>query len=959
MKKTKLMFLLSLFLTSIPLAAQTEDEAKLAAVKFLQQKKGVTLSNLSTVKVVTGKSAATRSADGTAGAAVKGGDVYAFNADGGGFAVVCTGNGNTAVAGYSEKGKVNVATMPEPMKEWLASYAAAMINTKEILKQDPSYTAPTAVPVAPLIKTQWGQGAPFNGKCPSNGKQTTLAGCVPVALAQVLNYYRSDHKGTGQLYYAHQEAEMEYDINYATTSYDWNNMLDNYEEGKYSQTQADAVGKLMVECGVASKANYGYGETSASAPFVALNKYYGFDCTYLQRDFYVPGSIMEWGSDKKFYQPTTQWMKVIQDELAAGRPIIYSANNRKGDRGVYSFPEKAHCFVIDGIDADSYVHCNWGWSGLDDGYYDIAMLRPASMEFLHDEQGYNCHHEMIVGIQPSSTPYEEQLFIASQPFGDYNFLYSNSYDSGSYTFSMVLMQDGDVAKFLNSYSVDLRGWPYVGNFSLRNCTQIYTGDLVDGDYDYRVLCARKSGDGYLLCPLPDALVPSIAVKDRGTEVYRYGFGDEKCVKDLVIQDIKPASEIYAGTAFYLSIKGQGFEGKSSLNFRNMETGVVYGNQNGGETSFEFNHLYDDYTSSPVFRFVPKNEKNGFSMPAGRYKIELPKSETTVKMEGEYYIDVLERPSYPVMDGSDWAKVYFMKYDVDENRYAEERGYAVVGTSGDYRLTSVKPSYSYANKVEGPVTVKVYMVNIDTGEEMPIAIDTEWVPEKYIPLNFYTYSLSGNYRFRCVYETAAGKRGGLVQYKDPDEFMYYLIPPSPTGYMVFQLDSANVTKENGKGSLDLTLINLTEEVVLNIYLNAIIYDKENDEIRVEDFACTVPEVKPYKSFHVNLETALKEQTGYSVWLFSSTRVGDKKSCVIDGINKLARIDIGRDGSNGISSVSLSDKMFNDGETVKVYDAKGILVKTVVASGHLFTDLQSQLAAGHYILKSSAKSLKFRK
>lgn len=141
MKKTRLMFLLSLFLTSIPLVAQTEDEAKLAAVKFLQQKKGVTLSNLSTVKVVTGKSAATRSADGTAGAAVKGGDVYAFNADDGGFAVVCTGNGNTAVAGYSEKGKVDVATMPEPMKEWLASYAAAMTNTKEILKQDPSYTA--------------------------------------------------------------------------------------------------------------------------------------------------------------------------------------------------------------------------------------------------------------------------------------------------------------------------------------------------------------------------------------------------------------------------------------------------------------------------------------------------------------------------------------------------------------------------------------------------------------------------------------------------------------------------------------------------------------------------------------------------------------------------------------------------------------------------------------------------
>lgn len=183
--------------------------------------------------------------------------------------------------------------MPEAMKAWLSSYASAMNNAATDATSKPySYVGPTVEPVAPLIKTQWGQSAPFNGKCPSNGKQTAVAGCVPVALAQVLNYYHSDHKGTGELYYAHTESETEYNINYANVSYDWNNMLDTYDTGNYSQVQADAVAKLMLECGVASKAKYGYGETSASAPYVALNKYYGFDCTYLRRGYFVPGQSL-------------------------------------------------------------------------------------------------------------------------------------------------------------------------------------------------------------------------------------------------------------------------------------------------------------------------------------------------------------------------------------------------------------------------------------------------------------------------------------------------------------------------------------------------------------------------------------------------------------------------------------------------------------------------------------------
>ena len=95
-----------------------------------------------------------------------------------------------------------------------------------------------------MLKTQWNQGAPYNCKCPSDGTKTVVAGCVPVALAQVLNYYHQDRKGDGKLEYADVESETEYNIDYSTTTYDWNNMLSTYDGVDATKTQKDAVGKL-------------------------------------------------------------------------------------------------------------------------------------------------------------------------------------------------------------------------------------------------------------------------------------------------------------------------------------------------------------------------------------------------------------------------------------------------------------------------------------------------------------------------------------------------------------------------------------------------------------------------------------------------------------------------------------------------------------------------------------------
>lgn len=42
----------------------------------------------------------------------------------------------------------------------------------------------------PLLTAQWGQGEPYNAYCPIVGGKTSMAGCLPVAMAQLVNYFQ-------------------------------------------------------------------------------------------------------------------------------------------------------------------------------------------------------------------------------------------------------------------------------------------------------------------------------------------------------------------------------------------------------------------------------------------------------------------------------------------------------------------------------------------------------------------------------------------------------------------------------------------------------------------------------------------------------------------------------------------------------------------------------------------------
>lgn len=58
-----------------------------------------------------------------------------------------------------------------------------------------------------------------------------------------------------------------------------------------------------------------------------------------------------------------------------------------------------HSFVIDGYDENGLVHVNWGWDGIGNGYYDIALLNPVvgteSMSFSSNQDMVVCQKEPL------------------------------------------------------------------------------------------------------------------------------------------------------------------------------------------------------------------------------------------------------------------------------------------------------------------------------------------------------------------------------------------------------------------------------------------------------------------------------------------------------------------------------------------------------------------------------------
>lgn len=193
--------------------------------------------------------------------------------------------------------------------------------------------------VKPLIATQWGQYYPFNLLCPKNkyceDYERNLAGCGPVAMAQVVNYHR----------YPSTSPDGEY-------VYDWGKMF-RVLNPELSKTKIVAVAKLISDCGVSSFTSYD--DEASSTTLVqmmgAMKRLFNYSddmCLYARDDFKTP-------------QRDSLFRQLIFSELKAGRPVFYGGTSEK---------KGSHVFLIDGC-KNQKVHVNMGWGGASDGFYDL------------------------------------------------------------------------------------------------------------------------------------------------------------------------------------------------------------------------------------------------------------------------------------------------------------------------------------------------------------------------------------------------------------------------------------------------------------------------------------------------------------------------------------------------------------------------------------------------------------
>ena len=153
----------------------------------------------------------------------------------GAFAVIANDDAFQPVLGYTT-GRAGAEHAPgfvwwlETMNKSLEDQMAEGKAQAKVQRASDVKTA-----VAPLIKTKWGQGAPYNNMCPEYTVGGTtrryVTGCVATSMAQVMNYHGYPTKGTGSTSYRYTPqggATLTLRANFGTTSYDWANMADDY-----------------------------------------------------------------------------------------------------------------------------------------------------------------------------------------------------------------------------------------------------------------------------------------------------------------------------------------------------------------------------------------------------------------------------------------------------------------------------------------------------------------------------------------------------------------------------------------------------------------------------------------------------------------------------------------------------------------------------------------------------------
>lgn len=304
-----------------------------------------------------------------------------------GWVIVAGDDRARPILAYGDEDYFDPDDVPECVEDWLNDYVEQLERINAVTMQEntgasvQTLTSGNRTRIAPLLSCNWAQGLPFNQQCATYTSSGTTnycpAGCVAIAMAQILYYYKSATECQSIPAYT-SSSLSQYMAELPATTFDYSLMNDWYDKEENTSASAQETARLVRYCAQSVKMNFGQSSSSATSQRNAFVYYFGYDKDAQQlarTDF-----------------SANEWEDLVYNELANGRPVFISARKTGG----------GHAFVCDGY-TDGLFHINWGWRGHQNGYFALNALNDdnaGGTGAAVGDEGYTINVQIMVGLQP-------------------------------------------------------------------------------------------------------------------------------------------------------------------------------------------------------------------------------------------------------------------------------------------------------------------------------------------------------------------------------------------------------------------------------------------------------------------------------------------------------------------------------------------------------------------------------
>ncbi len=322
---------------------------------------------------------------------------YVYSSNNNSFLIVSGDDATRPVLGFSFDSEFDPNFIPPNVEYWLSYYKeqiryvrenniqATAVTAKEwakVLSGGYDFTTSTVDAVSPLTRTKWNQAPYYNDFCPYDDSRQarTVAGCVAIAMAQVMKYWNYPALGKGSHSYNHYKL--------GTISASFEEMEINWKSfPNQLHSRNEELAYTIFLIGVSVEMRYG---VDASGAFVISKSSPKTHCSeYAMKTYwkYDPNLIV---GIRKSDTTDAGWANIIKSELNSGRPLIYTGSGEEG----------GHAWVCDGYREDNYFSMNWGWGGAYNGYYSLSALSPGTGGIGSGSGTFNENQELLFGMQP-------------------------------------------------------------------------------------------------------------------------------------------------------------------------------------------------------------------------------------------------------------------------------------------------------------------------------------------------------------------------------------------------------------------------------------------------------------------------------------------------------------------------------------------------------------------------------